>query len=96
MRRSLLPFLENKDLKETSEQAYRLAFTQFTQYLIAQSITMPTQKDIKYYKKHLEDRKLSVFTKIAYLNAVKSLFSFLSTRKLYPDIAKKDKVTQKT
>ena len=88
-------FLEAKDLKESSAQAYRSSFDKFTNYLIAQSIAKPTEKDIREFKQYLINCKLSAFTVIAHLSSIKSLFSFLATRSLYPDIAKDIKLPKK-
>ena len=88
-------FLSAKDLRKSSELAYRGSFAQFAQYLILKKITMPTEKDIKEFKQHLIDRKLSTFTVIAHLSSIKSLFSFLANRNLYPDIAKDIKAPKK-
>jgi len=88
-------FLECKDLRESSKKAYLTAFDQFLNYLDIYSIKTPTEKDIKDFKQYLTDRKLSTFTIISYLSSVKSLFSFLATRNLYPDIARDIKSPKK-
>lgn len=88
-------FLERKDLRKSSEDVYRASFDQFINYLVINSIKVPTEKDIKDFKQHLIDRKLSTFTVISYLNAIKSLFSFLARRNLYPDIARDIKSPKK-
>lgn len=80
-------FLQSKDLKASSEVSYRSSFGQFTYYLVDNSITAPTEKDIKNFKEYLINRRLSVFTVISHISAIKSLFSFLATRHLYPNIA---------
>ncbi len=88
-------FLERKDLRKSSELAYRASFSQFGHYLVNNSITAPTEKDIKDFKDFLIGRKLSVFTVISHLSAIKSLFSFLATRNLYDDIARDIKSPKK-
>jgi integrase/recombinase XerD len=88
-------FLKNKDLKETSEIAYRSSFAQFVEYLKLKSITKVTEQDIKEYKQYLTDKKLSVFTIISHMSALKSLFAFLATRNLYPNVAKDIKTPKK-
>ena len=88
-------FLKSKDLKPTSERSYRTSFAQFQEYLKLSTITQPTEQDIKEYKQYLVDRKLSVFTIISHLSALKSLFTFLANRKLYPDISKDIKTPKK-
>lgn len=88
-------FLNNKDLKESSEQSYRSSLFQFREFLRLNSISDVSEKDIKTYKEHLVERKLSQFTVISHLSAVKSLFSFLARRNLYPDIAKDIKTPKK-
>ena len=80
-------FLERKDLKKASEKSYRAAFDQFMKYLSCNSITTPTEKNIKEFKEYLMNRNLSAFTIISYLGSIKSLFSFLARRHLYLDIA---------
>ncbi len=88
-------FLERKDLRESSERVYRISFDQFMQYLAINGITTPTEKDIKEFKEYLISRKLSTFTVISYLGSIKSLFTFLSTRNLYPNIARDIKSPKK-
>src|SRR5579872_4928906 len=88
-------FLKNKDLKETSEIAYRSSFAKFIEYLKLKSITKVTEQDIKEYKQYLTDKKLSVFTIISHMSALKSLFAFLATRSLYPNVAKDIKTPKK-
>lgn len=88
-------FLERKDLRKSSEVSYRASFSQFVHYLVDNSITAPTETDIKNFKAFLIGRKLSVFTVISHLGAIKSLFSFLATRNLYQDIARDIKSPKK-
>jgi integrase/recombinase XerD len=88
-------FLANKDLRPSSERSYRTSLAQFSEYLRSFSITTVTEKDIKDFKQYLIDRRLSTFTVISHLGALKSLFSFLATRNLYPNVAKDIKVPKK-
>lgn len=88
-------FLKTKDLKLTSEQSYRSSFTQFAEYLKKRSIIEPTEQTIKEFKQYLVDKKLSVFTVISHIGALKSLFTFLETRNLYPNISKDIKTPKK-
>jgi integrase/recombinase XerD len=88
-------FLSNKDLRATSALSYRASFNQFAEFLRLSAVTLVTEKEIKEFKQYLIDKKLSVFTVISHLSAIKSLFSFLATRNLYPDIARDVKVPKK-
>ena len=88
-------FLDNKDLKESSRQSYQSSLTLFKEFLKLNSIFTVTEKNIKDYKENLISKKLSQFTIISHLSAVKSLFSFLARRNLYPDVAKDIKTPKK-
>lgn len=88
-------FLNRKDLKPTSVKSYISSFNQFRLYLKSRGISMVTEQEIKEFKDHLINNNLSVFSIISHLSALKSLFSFLATRDLYPDIAKEIKVPKK-
>lgn len=88
-------FMNNKDLKPASIKAYFSSFNQFTTYLKDRSISLVTEQNIKEFKDYLLNKKLSVFTVISHLSALKSLFSFMAIRNLYPDIAKEIKIPKK-
>jgi integrase/recombinase XerD len=88
-------FLTNKDLRESSERSYRTSFAQFGIYLQTLAVSVVTEKEIKDFKTYLMGRKLSTFTVISHLSALKSLFSFLANRSLYPDVAKDIKLPKK-
>lgn len=81
-------FLSKKDLKPTSRVAYLSAFKQFAIFLREQAIQDIREQEVRAYKDYLMAKKLSVFTVIANIRALKSLFSFLATRGLYPNVAK--------
>lgn len=81
-------FLSKKDLKPTSRTSYISAFKQFAIFLKERAIEDIGEQEIMEYKNYLTEKKLSVFTVIANIRALKSLFSFLSVRGLYPNIAK--------
>lgn len=88
-------FLSNKDLRESSKRAYLSSFLKFADYLKSHCIKQVTELEIKEYKESLISRKLSVFTIISHVSAIKSLFSFMAVRNLYPDIARDIKVPKK-
>lgn len=88
-------FLGNKDLRPSSAQSYRSSFVQFREFITLNSISEVTEGDIKDYKEYLLKKKLSQFTVISHLSALKSLFSFLARRNIYPDIAKDIKIPKK-
>lgn len=88
-------FLKNKDLKKSSEESYRSSLVQFKEFIRLNSISQVTEADIKDYKDYLIDKKLSQYTVISHLSVVKSLFSFLARRNLYPDVAKDIKTPKK-
>jgi len=81
-------FLSSKDLKLTSRIAYISAFKQFGIFLQKRSINNITEHDVKEYKEYLMGKKMSVFSVISNIRALKSLFSFLAVRGIYPNIAK--------
>lgn len=88
-------FLENKDLRESSKKAYLSSFMIFGDFLKSCDVTQVSEYEIIRFKDNLVSRKLSVFTIISHISAIKSLFRFLSVRNLYPDVAKDIKVPKK-
>lgn len=88
-------FLSNKDMKASSRIAYASSFKQFTMYLQERSITEVNELDVKEFKDYLTNKKLSMFTIISHISALKSLFTFLAVRGLYPNIAKDIKTPKK-
>jgi len=91
----VVTFLCNKDLRASSALSYRASFNQFAEYLRLNAVILVTEREIKDFKQYLIDKKLSVFTVISHLSAIKSLFSFLAARNLYLDIARDIKVPKK-
>ena len=87
--------LRLKNLTETSIRVYKTSFRIFKTYLKENNVNIIREEDIKGFEEHLKNKRLSVFTVISHLSAVKSLFSFLSTRNLYPDVAKEIRVPKK-
>lgn len=88
-------FLENKDLRSSSKRAYLSSFLIFGDFLRKCNINQVCEHDIKKFKEDLISRNLSVFTVISHISAIKSLFSFLAVRNLYPNVAKDIKVPKK-
>ena len=88
-------FMEGKDMKPSSAQAYRGSFGKFGAFLHDQGIQFAREQDVKHFKEALTESGLSTFTVISHIGALKSLFSFASTRNLYPNIAADIKTPKK-
>lgn len=80
-------FIGNLDVMPKSKQTYRKALKQFMQYIEAEGITEPSRQDILAYKQHLLDH-YKAGTVSSYLTAVRALFTYLESEKLYPNVAK--------
>ena len=80
-------FIGNLDVMPKSKQTYRKALKQFMQYIEAEGITEPTRQDILAYKQHLLDH-YKAGTVSSYLTAVRALFTYLESEKIYPNVAK--------
>ena len=89
-------FLSTKDISQSSRAMYRGVFKQFKKYLETVESSYVKEHHIKDYRDELVFKKLSNFTVIGHMTALKSLFTFLSKRGLYPDIAKEIKTPKKT
>jgi integrase/recombinase XerD len=88
-------FLGHKDVRAASAQSYRSSLVFFKRWLDKNSIVDVTERHIKEFKDYMMGKKLSVFTVITHLSALKSFFSFLAQRGLYPDISKDIKAPKK-
>jgi integrase/recombinase XerD len=88
-------FLSAKDLKKTSVVSYVAAFAKFKNYLVHNDIPFVREEDLKKYKEHLKEKKLSIFTQISHLSAIKSLFAFTAARDLYPNVSREIKLPKK-
>lgn len=80
-------FIDNLDVKPKSKETYTKALKQFMQYIELNGITEPTRQDILAYKQHLIDNH-KAGTVSSYLTAVRALFVYLESEKIYPNIAK--------
>ena len=80
-------FIGNLDVMPKSKQTYRKALKQFMQYIEAEGITEPSRQDILAYKQHLLDH-YKAGTVSSYLTAVRALFTYLESEKIYPNVAK--------
>ena len=88
-------FIQSKDIRRSSLRVYEVSFAQFHAYLQSVGSAYPREQDVKSFKQHLIDKQLSPFTISAYIAALKSLFSFLANRNLYPNIAREINVPKK-
>jgi len=80
-------FIAYTDVEDTTIKGYATYIRQFIKYLIEHNIKHPTRDDIKAYKEHLKDTKLTTGTKMQYFRAVKHLFKWLASEGLYPNVA---------
>jgi len=87
--------LRIKRIKESSIRVYKSSLGVFKSFMRKRNVTLITENDIISFEEFLKTQKLSVFTVIAYLSSIKSFFSVLSNRGLYPDITKGIKTPKK-
>ena len=80
-------FIGNLDVMPKSKQTYTKALKQFMQYLEVEGITEPSRQDILAYKQYLLDH-YKAGTVSSYLTAVRALFTYLESEKIYPNVAK--------
>jgi len=87
--------LELKRIAESSARVYKSSFRIFKSYLNERNVKLITERDVVDFENDLKNQGLSVFTVIAHLSAIKSFFSTLATRGLYPDVSKNIKVPKR-
>ncbi len=81
-------FITEADIKESSQKTYRRALAAFVEY-VGEKPNMIDRVHILNYKKHLMgERGLKNTTAAGYLSAIRQLFEFLESEKLFPNIAK--------
>ena len=80
-------FIGAQDIKAKSKDTYRKALKSFFLFLNGNSQNI-TREKILAYKQELISRGLSPYTVSGYLTAVKKLFEYAESLKLYPNIAK--------
>ncbi|MEW6455107.1 MAG: tyrosine-type recombinase/integrase [Acidobacteriota bacterium] len=85
---SLEEILNRMDLRESTKETYSKALKVFSNWLYENQIDKPGKEDIISFKNHLKEKKLSAFTISSYLTALRRLFTFLESQRLYPDITK--------
>lgn len=88
-------FLEAHDIKPKSKETYRRALRQFFIYLEERSIAKPTRETLIAYKAYLIDKKLSAYTVSAYIIALRKLFQWTESERLYANIASQIKGQKK-
>lgn len=87
--------LNLKRVKETSIRSYKTSFKIFKTYLRTEDVKIIDEYNIRGFEAYLDKKRLSVFTRISHLSAIKSLFAFLALRNIYPDVAQNVRVPKK-
>jgi integrase/recombinase XerC/integrase/recombinase XerD len=82
-------FLASLDVAESSKATYTRSLRQFIDWLddTDRKSLQLAREDILAYKNYLKDR-LSVYTVNQYLTAVRKLYQWLESKKIYPDITR--------
>ena len=88
-------FLEAHDIKPKSKETYRRALKQFFTYLETEGVTRPTRETLIAYKAYLIDKQLSAYTVSAYIIALRKLFQWTESERLYANIASQIKGQKK-
>jgi len=90
--RLLDKFLAAQDVAESSKATYGRQLLQFTAWLQSSgrdhALGQLSREDILEYKKELFARGMSSYTITSYVTAVRKLFQWLESEKLYPDITR--------
>ncbi len=85
-------FVDAQDVAPSSRATYRRELRQFCLWLqetgLATRMETIRREDILAYKDHLEKAGKSAYTVSGYLVAVRRLFAWLESEKVYPDIAR--------
>jgi integrase/recombinase XerC/integrase/recombinase XerD len=80
-------FIIELDVNKKSKTVYKQSITQFFYFIQNKSILELKRLDILNFKNHLKDNNKSPFTINTYLVAIKQLFKWLESKKIYPNIA---------
>lgn len=88
-------FLSAHDIKPKSKETYRRALRQFFLYLETEGVTKPSRETLIAYKAYLIDKQLSAYTVSAYIIALRKLFQWTETERLYANIASQIKGQKK-
>jgi len=92
-------FLQEQDVAASSKDTYRRQLRQFSAWLEqtgrARVMASLDREDILAYKQALQAQGLSSYSVSGYLTAVRKLYQWLESRKLYPNIAKEIKGLKK-
>lgn len=81
-------FLGSLDVKPASKETYRKNISRFICYYVSRNIQQPSRLDILNYKNYLLDAGYTSSTVSGYIIAVRKLFEWLESEKIYPNIAK--------
>lgn len=85
-------FLRDQDVKASSRATYERCLRQFVAWLEStgkiESLADLQRDDLLEYKEDLLQRGRSAYTISLYMTAVRKLFQWLESKKLYPDVAK--------
>lgn len=87
--------LRLKRISKASTYVYKSSLKIFKLFMLERKVKLITENDVICFEDFLKTQKLSVFTIIAYLSSVKSFFSVLFNRGLYPDVTKNIKTPKK-
>lgn len=83
-------FLESLDISSNSKKTYKRQLKQFVCWLdrSAYQLSEITREDLLKYKEELLQSNKSARTVSGYLTPVRSLFEWLESKKIYPNVAK--------
>lgn len=87
--------LELKRISDSSIRVYKSSLLLLKTHLKEKGVTLITEEDIVGFEQSLKNKNFSVFTVISHLSAIKSFFSTLATRGLYPNVAENVRVPKK-
>jgi len=79
-------YIASLDVRPKSKETYRKATKRFIEWLTDKNVTQPTRADILEYKADLL-KQYSACTVSSYMTAVRSLYTYLESEKISPNIA---------
>lgn len=80
-------FLSKYEASIETQKGYRVALNNFSSFLKDRGIVEPLESDLEAYSTYLSKNFKSAGTQNRYMRVVKQLFTYLSTKGLYPNVA---------
>lgn len=80
-------FLSKYEASIETQKGYRVALTNFSNFLKDNNVIEPSESDLEAYRVYLSKHLHSAGTQNRYMRVIKQFFSYLSSKKLYDNVA---------